>query len=166
MTEPYGKFLSFIILIIVAVLAPLFLMSFKMETTLENYVNSRTNEFIEECQATGRIDPVNYRSFYDDIMSRGTYDVDIIYSSLQSYPDSTNGYRDAYIAYSQQEILEVMYGGASEEALQMKNGDKLTVTVDGYAIAHVNGFMIWLTGQDADKTIARYSVTIGHTGED
>jgi len=162
MPEVYSKFISFLVLIFVAIVAPLMLVSIKMEKTVENIVNSKAQKFVSECQVTGYIDPGELQRFYSSVQGLGRYDISLTYSSKTAYPDDGK-YKDVYVDYNMQNITSVMYPETGEDQeFIMKNGDRLSIKIKGHAFDAAAGYSSLIFGTDIDQIISQHTETIGN----
>ena len=149
MEDILGKVVSSIVAIIAFVFLPVILITLKTEDAVQSYVQSRTVSFIDDCRASGCISPQNYLTYVYAIGATGTYDIQIEHHGS--------------IAYYRDEILNEMFSAGSEQDYPMKNGDYLSITVQGKGSGITDALLMFFTGTDGGKVAVSYGGQVGGT---
>ena len=164
MEDILGKVVSSIVAIIAFVFLPVILITLKTEDAVQSYVQSRTVSFIDDCRASGCISPQNYLTYVYAIGATGTYDIQIEHQSSVAYPgQDPDTWLNGSIAYYRDEILNEMFGAGSEQDYPMKNGDYLSITVQGKGSGITDALLMFFTGTDGGKVAVSYGGQVGGT---
>lgn len=165
MPETLSKMWAYFILVVMMMVG-ISMYMIRFETTRENEVADQTAKFVNECQTTGYIDPVNYSTFAHKIYAMGNYEIEIEHSAIRCNPTGVAGeYTRDYYSHSTQEILDEMFPGAAYDDVRydMNEGDILTVTVTKNTSKKLDILEV-LTGKKMTGRVStRYSGMIGHS---
>lgn len=163
------------VLLILMMIGGVFIFLTQYDTTNENLIIDRTQEFVNECQVTGKIDCDNYQKFVRSIQKFGYYDVTMEYRSLRYYPEEVkqgNAYVQTwntvsdYMQYNDEEIRKAMFvttrSGNKEMDFPMKTGDILTVVVKRQGSFTTNIFSSLFGANLKGTLVVRQTGTIGN----
>lgn len=165
MEDILGKIISAIMAIVALVFVPVILISLKTEDAVQSYVQSRTVAFIDDCRASGCISPQNYLTYVYAIGTTGTYDIQIEHRSSVAYPGQNAGtWLNGQIAYYRPEILNEMFGSGMDQDYPMKNGDYLSITVQGKGSGVTNALVSFFSDSDSGGVSVSYGGYVGATG--
>jgi hypothetical protein len=161
-----GDIFAYILFIFMFLLG-IFVFIWQFDRIKDDAVRDLTLEFVNECQCTGKISPQNYNKYSNKIGSIGHYYASLEYESLRSYPEETptgvvTGYFRDYYAYSNDDILDAMYTPTGEHDYEMKNGDKLIVTVKNRGSQSSHWLGIIFGDNHSNQMITRRTGTIGN----
>lgn len=158
--DSFAKFFSILGLCALLILA-VFTYRLRWEQSVENGLLDMTTEFVNECQTTGKIDPLNYEMLARKCGTLGNYSISMEYSSIRAIPQEDGSYTREYLTYNEDDILSYMFNSSDTEnfSFEMKTGDKLTVSIIKNStlkqnIFHLNNGIVFV----------RYSGVIGNNG--
>lgn len=129
---------------------------------LDTHIDSETVKFINKCASTGQVDPALYYAYASDISKVGNYTIRITHESINQYSSSTDNYVTATVSYTQDEILDYMYGESENKAYSLKAGDLLTIKVIKNS-SDLTTLFEALTMQTPSTVISEHSVYVGES---
>ena len=91
-------------------------------------VSDDTRNFVNECCGTGKISAQGYEQYAEKVASLGYYEIRIEHKLLLSYGSSGHT-NPTYEGYYNEQILDYMFSGATNEDYKMNSGDYFTITV-------------------------------------
>lgn len=124
-------FLAVLMLIFIALIAPLQQNSAQVNSSVQSIVAEDVNCFVEKVRSQGYITGQDYRKFLDALEGTGNiYDISVTVLSETYYPSENDiKYEAAYIPDSQSEIVGELGKLTVDDVYSMKNGDYITVSV-------------------------------------
>ena len=131
MQEYVGGFFVVILVLFLAILAPMQQQSAQFNSSVQTIVAEDVNSFVDQVRSQGYITGQDYRNFLNTLEKTGNvYEITITVLSETYYP-SDNGlkYEAVYIPDSQIEIVDQLGELSVDDIYSMKNGDYITVTV-------------------------------------
>ena len=91
-------------------------------------VADNTRNLVNECCGTGKISAQNYEQYARKVAGLGNYEIRLEHKALVVYGSS--GHVDStYEGYYNEQILDYMFSGNTNENYEMKSGDYFTITV-------------------------------------
>lgn len=159
-----GKLLSYILVSVVWSFLMPFLVLSQMDSTKETYIYSQVAEFADNCMVTGAITPEDYERFSKSIYDMGNYEIIIEHQEKMAYYRENGIAEVASVSSYNEQILDEMYTNPTEPtAYEMKNGDRLTISVSKKSKSTAERFLSFL-GVDIQKSlIVNYSGQVGST---
>lgn len=136
MREDISTFFSFILILIMLVIAPVFLLYQGMHNKIASEVDKVTFKFVQDTRNKGYISKYTYENFLNNLSNtRNTYKVEIIHEKHIWYPlkptDPKYTADKPYIilddVYCEDQILETIYNNSKD--YKMEVGDDISVTV-------------------------------------
>ena len=137
MSDAFSRVFMYLFGILCLFVTPLLFILNNNDIATRAYIDNKVSVFVDEVRASGRISPVKYQQFLNDLNGTGqVYDVDILHRTEVMIPqydssgNTTGAYETTYRYHNTEDIYDDMYpAGKDPTDYSMKPGDFLQVKV-------------------------------------
>lgn len=136
MDDIYGRIVVIVFGVILLLYVPIALLSLKLDSLSQSYVDNAVEQFVDDARASARITEASYRRLVDQIgIVQGNCELEINHGATYSIP-SEDAHGDLVVLdtrreYGIESILDAMYPNDTDfNDYIMKEGDYLQVIVE------------------------------------